>query len=215
MSGCSSYTSANMRRTLFASAAERSHVFGYDKQNNGRVQQNYNDNWKYNHLASPSSKDISQAGREYYFNTSVDPSKKAILGYLGMNPTIYDDNLQAGLNTVVQDRYKNWQPFTSTANPIPSGGRVQFIPHESTEIAPRQMESYWQADLNSRMYERGLISSAIESPYSNWYGRQALLNLVSQNMRSSSDPYLKQINSPDETFANQVRSGNLPSVTNF
>jgi hypothetical protein len=215
MSGCSSYTSVNLRRTLWDSAAQRSQQMGYDRQNLGRVQDNYHENYKCNFMASPDSQDISQAPRNYYFNTTVDPSQKAVIGFTGMNPNLYNDNLLPGLNTVMQNRYKSWEPFSTTANPIVSGGRVQFIPHEPVEVAPRQREQYWGADLNARLYERNVQNAAIESGYNNFHARTSLINLVAANMRTGGDRYTKVINGPQDTFAAQVKKCGPPATTNF
>jgi hypothetical protein len=199
---------------LYASAAERDALFGYDKQNLPRVQRNYNASYKWNHLASPESQDIGQAPRNFYFNTSTNPSEKSVIGYLGMRPNLYNDNFVTW-NKAVPDFYRTWQPLTTTANPVPTGMHVQYIPHTPVEIAPRQRENYWVADLNARIYERSLLSSAVENPYANWYARQAFINLIAQDMRLTSDPYLQPINGPDQTLASRLMKGDIPAVTNI
>jgi hypothetical protein len=206
---CSAYTSSNLRNWLFATAEERNEAFGYSGQVLPRVQQNYNAAWKTT-TCGP-SQDVSQADQNYYFDMRTDPREKSVIGYLGMQPNLYNDNLLP-VSTVVPMEYKSWEPFTTTANPVPRGTRVQFIPHAPVEVAPRQRESYWVADLNARIHERKLVTGAIENPYANFYARQAFMNLVAQNMRSPGDPYVQTINGPQELFCPCPKP---PPVTDF
>jgi hypothetical protein len=211
-SSVSSYTSASLRNWLFPTIAERNEAFGYDHLLLPPVQQNYNLFWKTPYTAGPSA-DVSTAPKDYYFNLPANPSRESVIGFVGMQPNLYNDNLLP-LSTVPPNFWKSGELFSTTANPVPSGAYVRYIPHPPVEIAPNQTRAYWEADLNGRLYERSLINSAKENPYSNWYGRQGLINLLAENIRTQ-DPYLQPITGPCESIASQLQRCEPPAVTNL
>lgn len=215
MQACSNFTDNNLRQWLWPTVAERNDAFGYSRQQLPQLQKTYNDNWKHVNVPSGSSLDVSQATKDYYFNMSVDPSVKSVIGFTGIRPNLYNDNLQS-VSSVPPNNYRSWEPFSTTANPVPLGTYVRFIPHAPVEVAPVQRENYWTGDLNGRLYERSLIGSAVENPYANFYARQGMLSLLAQNMRVGGDTYTKPLVGPKDAFAYQAQ--HLPSpppVTNF
>jgi hypothetical protein len=216
------YGQETFKTKLYDSLRQRNELFGYDAQSGQRLQKNYHDNYFQNNYSGQnalySSRDISQAPLDYYFDLRTNGNQKAVIGFTSLAPNLYDDNVVPSVPTVTKPNlYKSWEPFSTSATPVMKGCYTRFIPHEQVEVAPRQDIRYWGADLNSRFYERQIISSAEEHPYSNWYRRQGLINLVAENMPSRSDPYLKKIESSADSFASRIHEngGKPPAVTNF
>jgi len=197
-------------------------MFGYDAQLIGRLQNNYHNNYFQNSYPGEgscnTSEDVSKAPQDYYFDLRTKSNQKSVVGFTALTPNLYNDNVLPTTPTIEKPNlYRNWEPFSTTATPVMGGCYTRFIPHKPVEVAPRQDVSYWGADLNARMYERQIISSAKEQPYANWNRRQALLSLVAENMPSRNDPYLQKIESPDDSFACQLQKsgGKPPAVTSF
>lgn len=181
-------TDQTQRQTLYASAQQRNETFGYNHQHLPRVQQNYNDNWKCNHLMGETlSQDISEAPQSYYEHSCPDPNVKSIVS----------SNL-----------------YTSLPCHSPDSS-IQYIPHVPVEIAPVQRDNYWVADLNARIYERSLLLQPIEDPNMEYHARQSLLTTIAENLRPNSDPYLHTIASTDQSFANQIQHQLPPAVTRY
>lgn len=217
-----SYDSETIKTKLYDSLKQRNELFGYDAQQIQTLQKNYHDNYFTNTFPPEgpcnSSQSTSMAPLDYYFDLRTNPSKKTVIGYTALTPNLYDDNVLPTAPTIEEPNlYKNWEPFSTTATPIMKGCYVKFVPHKPVEVAPRQNIRYWGADLNARLYERRLISSAEEQPYANYYRRQGLLNLISKNVPSQNDPYLKKIDRPTDSFGCQLQrnNGNPPAVTSF
>jgi hypothetical protein len=214
------YSTDGFKRKLYDSLKQRNELFGYDAQNVQRLQQNYQNNYFVNTGQSTDSCnkscDVKMAPMDYYFDLRTNQSAKAVIGFTGLTPNLYDDNVIPDKATIEKPNlYRNWEPFSTTATPVMKGCYTRFVPHEPVEVAPRQDVNYWGADLNARMYERRLISSAKEQPYANFYRRQGLINLISKNMPSRNDPYLKKIDAPSDSFAFQLQEagGMPPAVT--
>jgi hypothetical protein len=190
-----SYSQSDLKWKLYDSVQERNELFGYNHQHLMRVQENHNNSYLVNQFPLSQPYDT-----DYYFDLRA--KDKSIIGFTEQTPHLYNDNVLPGQPTIEQPNlYKNWEPFTTTAAPVLKGQYTQFIPHTPVEIAPRQNSNYWSADLNARLYERQLISSAKEQPYANFYARQGMLNLLAQNMPSSTDRYLRKIEEPSSTLA--------------
>jgi hypothetical protein len=217
-----SYSSQCMSRTLYDGPADRAAVFGTDMMQEQALQRNYNTGYFYNpapcvNPCAPRSVDICAASQAYYFDP-VEPKQGANLALLTTQPNIYDDTVVVTEPTFSPPNlYKNWEPFSTTATPVLQGCYTKWVPHTPVEVAPRQDPNFWEADLNKRMYERGLITSAKENPYENFYRRQGLVQLLAINMPNTTDEYTKQITGPCQTFAQEVqRNGGVgPAVTNF
>ena len=212
-----SYAEDAFKNTLYDSVAERNNLFGYDYLQHQPLQDRYASNHFCNHLRGE-VRDIHQAPKDYYFDMNTRACEKTVIGPLDTRPNLYNDNVLPYTKTFERPNlYKSWQPFTTTATPAMKGQYVRYIPHEPCEVAPNNDDKLWVADLNSKLYERRLVTGARDQPYSNWYGRQGLQNLVTQYMPPNNDPYTKKIERPDDTFcASLKRNGNRPpAVTNF
>jgi len=216
------YAAADFKWNLYDSLKQRNELFGYNDQNILRLQRNYNDNYFVNTAKSgdrcDKSCDVRTAPLDYYFDLRTKSNEKAIIGYTDLTPNLYNDNVTPQQPTIEKpDLYKTWEPFSTSATPVLKGCYTHYVPHKPVEVAPQQRPDYWGADLNARMYERSLISSAKEQPYANFYRRQGLINLISQNMPSRNDPYLKKIEKPEDSFVCQIQrsGGKPPAVTSF
>ena len=96
------------------------------------------------------------------------------------------------------------------------GQTINFIPHQKpVELAPRQNENYWVADLNAKIYERSLLNNPNPDPNAEYHARESLLATIGQaNLRPNSDPYLQQIANPQDSFAHRVNTCKpLPAMT--
>lgn len=203
--------SKDFKYQLYESVEDRNSIFGYDQLNLMRVQEAHNN--AHFHDAPPgASCDVSSAPLDYYYDLRV--RDKAVIGFTHATPNLYDDCVYPGQPTIeAPNLHKNWQTFTTTATPpLLKGCPVTFTEHEPVEIAPRLQSNYWLADLNARLYERQLINSAQENPYANFYGRQAMLNLLAQNMPNDNDPYLHRIEKPTDSFAYQLTNFGPPAT---
>lgn len=205
--------SRDFKHHLYDSAADRNELFGYDQQHLMRVQDTLNNTYLTDDTPPGTSCDVTMAPKDYYFDLRVKQNEKAIIGFTDRTPNLYDDNVVPGEPTIEYPyRYKNWQTLTTSAvPPILKGCPVSYTPHEPVEIAPRP-DNYWIADLNARLYERQLINSAIENPYANFYGRQAWLGLLAQNMPNDNDPYLHRIERPEDSYAYQLTHHGPPAT---
>lgn len=219
-----SYDKQNIHQKLYDSPDQRNELFGYDAQRTQRLQQTYHNNYPNGEYTGEEERtcdtrhDVSQAPLDYYFDLRTNSNQKSIIGYSAMTPNLYNDNVLPTTPTIkAPNLYKNWEPFSTTPTPVMGGCYTKFIPHKPIEVAPHTNVRYWGADLNARMYERKIISSANEQPYSNWNRRQGLLNLVAENMPSRNDPYTKKIENPEDSFAYQIQRscGKPPAVTSF
>jgi hypothetical protein len=211
------YAADAFKYTLYASEGERNALFGYDYLQKQPLQQRYHQGYFRNDL-KVNVRDIRQSPKDYYFDMKTRECEKTVIGPLNTRPNLYNDNVLPYTTTFERPNlYKSWQPLTTTAVPAMKGQYVQYIPHKPCEVAPNNDPKLWVADLNAKMYERSLISSAREQPFANWYRRQGLQNLVSQYVPPSNDPYTKKIARPDDTFcASLKRNGNKPpAVTSF
>lgn len=205
------YAEDAFKHKLYNSTDERNHMFGYDFMQKQPLQSRYHDNYLCNHLAG-ATKDIRMAPKDYYFDMKVPECEKTVIGPLDTRPNIYNDNVLPYTKTFEQPNlYKNWAPFTTTATPAMKGQYVRFIPNtkeETCEVAPNNDPKIWVADLNSKLYERNIISSAREQPYANWNRRQGLINMMTLYMPPNNDPYTQKIDRPDDTFCASTQRNN-------
>jgi len=211
------YAKDAFKFALYEGKQERNALFGYDYLQRQPLQQRYHDNYFCNNLPG-NVKDIRAAPKDYYFDMRTEPCEKTVIGPLDTRPNLYNDNVLPYTRTFERPNlYKSWEPFTTTAVPAMKGQYVTYIPHKPCEVAPNNDDKLWVADLNSKLYERSIISSAREQPYANHYRRQGLVNLISINVRPDGDPYSKKIQTPDDTFCASVarNGGNPPAVTSF
>jgi hypothetical protein len=222
MKSYNSYGPPHFRQHLFDSVQDRNRTFGYNKELQQRLQNNYRSSYFNNQFPGQqgcnTSQDVSTAPKNYYFNLKTDINQKTIIGQTHLRPNIYNDNVLPETPTFVRPNlYKSWETFSTTATPVMRGQYTKFIPHTPVEVAPRQDARYWEADLNARLYERQIITSAKEQPYANWNRRQAFINLIAQNTPSRNDPYLKKLETANSNFGCQLQrnQGIPPAVTSF
>ena len=207
--------SKDFKWKLYDSLHERNNLFGYDQQNIMRVQENVNNTHFVNNLVGNSC-DVATASIEYYNDLRTKQNQKAVIGFTHATPNLYNDNVLPGYPTIEEPNlHKNWKPLVTSAAPVLQGSYVSYTQHEPVEIAPRQNVNFWGADLNARLYERQLVGSAIENPYANFYGRQAMLNLLAKDMPNNNDPYLRKIDTDSESMAYQLKHFGPPATFKF
>ena len=212
------YDSRTFKYDLYSSAQERNALFGYDQQNVPELQMNYHDTFLFNpyETTEPCADrvcSVETAPRDYYFNLPRNDTR-VVIGENDHLPNLYDDVVRT--DQVLHskpDFYRTWKPFTTSAQNLLQGCPTQFIPHDKpVEVAPVIDAGYWTGDLNSRLYERSLINSAVEHPYVNFYNRQGMVNMLAQNMRNKHDQYTVPLS--DQTFATQlVENAGIPPAT--
>jgi len=155
-----SYSSSNIKFKLYDSLEDRNTTFGYNTTLNQRVNNNLHDSYFYEKISGP------EAPKDYYFQMQTDPNNKTVFGeleVLDIRPNLYNDNVLPTTPTFESvDLYKNWKPFTTSATPTMKNCYTTFVPHEPVEVAPRETQHFWEADLNARIHERSLILSAEE-----------------------------------------------------
>lgn len=129
---------------------------------------------------------------------------RALIDPLGYRPSLYNDNVHPYTKTYeAPDTHRSWQPFSTTATPSMLGEYQQFYPHEKKcEIGGWHTPRLWEADLNTQIYERSVLSQAKEQPYANWYRRQALAQLININNPGNSDLYTQKVCSPQDSYCN-------------
>lgn len=206
------YAADAFKFRLYNSLDERNNLHGNNFVLSQPVQRKHQDAF-FTHVTP--SNDISKAPKDYYFDLRTGDSKSAI-GPMNVRPNLYNDNVSPYTSTFERPSlYKSWEPFTTTPINAMKGERVRFIPHaQPCEVAPNTDSRLWTADPNAELYERRLIQSAEDNPYSNHYRRQGLMSMVALYMKPNNDPYSKKIDAPDDTFCNQLqRNGGVPPAT--
>ena len=201
---------------LYDSVEERNNLFG----NNFMLDTTRERSYMNGHFSQcdKTPEDIRFGPKQYYYDMRVDDAQKTIMGPMNVRPNLYDDIVVPYLPTFEKtNSYKSWEPFTTTATAVKRGHATEWIPHTPVEVAPNRDARLWQADQNSLLYERKLISSARENPYANHYRRQGLVSLMALNMRPNNDFYTKKINSLDDTFGETMKKNNNipPATTSF
>jgi hypothetical protein len=99
-----------------------------------------------------------------------------------------------------------------------TGSYTQFFPYDQPcEVAPRHSSNLWVADLNSQIYERGIVTGAEDQPYSNWNRVQALAQLLNINNPSRSDDYTIKLDQPSNSFCSKLaeNQGRPPAILNM
>ena len=203
------YSKDSFKYELYPSLCDRNETHGFNfmyqpdqqqRHHDAHFQNTYNGPWK-DRTHTPS-----------LFDTKVDKSQKTLIAPLDVRPNLYNDQVHPWTPTVdPPNLYRSWKPYTTTATPTMTGEYVQFIPHQQPcPVAPINDSSYWVANMNSKLYERRLLSAADEQPYANWYRRQAWAQMLAQNMPSN-DKYTVKLDRPENTYcAAQARNGGQP-----
>lgn len=210
------YDSRTFKHKLYSTVQERNNLFGYDHQNLPNLQKNYHNTFLERETVSSDCRDrvcdVSTAPKDYYFNLPRN-ERRTVIGQTETVPNIYDDVFRTTQSVATKPNfYRTWEPFSTSAQNLLRGCSTTFTPHDPVEVAPRIDPNYWTADLNSRMYERNLVNSAIEQPYANFYNRQGMANLVAQNMRSGQDIYTVPLTG--QSFNKQLKMNNsVPPAT--
>lgn len=219
-----SYSTNNLRHKLWDSLQDRDSTFGFDYMTPMRVQRNIQKNHFHNGLAATngcnSSCSASSAPNDAYFNLSNrNPSEQAIIGTTQMSPNLYDDVVTLDKPTIATPNlHRSWEPMSTTPTTPFKHCYTSFTPYENpVEVAPINRRGYWQADINSYIFERKMQLGAKESGYANHNKRQAMISLLTTNMPHRNDPYSKSITKPEDSYAYQLRTskGRPPAVTSF
>lgn len=207
------YAGDSFKYQNYTDPADRAQAFGYNYMRQGPLQNAYHQQYFCN--TTPPKSDVINAPKDYYNHLKLDHEAQAIIGPLDIRPNLYNDNVHPYTTTSERPNlYKSWQPFTTTATSMAKSQGIMWIPHKQPcEVASRSNPNYWQADLNARIFERGLVSAAAEQPYSNHWRRVAMQNLVSLNMRADGDPYSKPVEKPSDSFCHQLKENCTPPAT--
>jgi hypothetical protein len=110
-----------------------------------------------------------------------------------IDPRIYDDTTSHNHSNL-----RNWDTkYPNSAGPTGNEGKSivfkKYLIDQQTRVGPT---TRWTADVNSAVYERKLLlPSANEQPYSHFNRRQALVSMLVQNMKPSTDVYSQPITS--------------------
>lgn len=206
----SSYTQANFPKSLYANVQERNALF-YDSLVQPATQINQNNSFL--DVQAPGGQDdIDIAPKSYYNDLNVRGPRTAI-GPLGETPNLYDDIVRPGVPTPFEpDLNRSWEPFSTTAMNPSKHNRVTWTP-TVCEVAPRHSAKYWVPGLDSKLYERGLISGAEEQPYANFNRNQTLVNLLGINVPNKSDFYTRPLYG--KTYCETVKTDGQPAASVF
>lgn len=210
------YASGTLNRNLYSSTAERNHAFGYDAFLQSRVQNNYHNNAFQNNLEGiPGgvrgvAASTARAPSAYYNQLgNADGNYRGdgstVIGDMGIVPNLYDDAVTLDAPSSQRPQlYRNWDPNGSKSVAPVYRGATKFVPHAPVEVAPVHDPNLWVADLNAKIYERAVAVGAEPHPNVNYYRRQAMVNMITQNWESRRDPYARPVQKPSETFAAMV-----------
>jgi hypothetical protein len=180
-----SYSSDNLKHLTYDSTKHRNDILGYNYLLKRESLDNYND--KFFTIQDTPSYAVDP-------DMMVNTTHKSILDNPNAYPNLYDDNIIAGRNNNHEpNRYRTWEPLTSSAVPSISGEYNKFTPHTPQSVGANVRNTYWVADLNGQLMDRKISLSAKEQPYANFYRRQGLISLISQNMIPTNDSYTKRI----------------------
>ena len=209
------YAGDTFKFKLYKSNLERDALFGFNYLQRQPLQQSYHDNHFYNTQPGP-VRDIRAAPKDYYFDLRTAPCQKSVIGSIHARPNLYNDNVLPHTRTLQRlESHKTWEPLSNTAAPFMKGQYVSWQPHAPCEVAPNYDDKLWVADMNSKLYERRMITGARETPYANHYRRQGMLNLTAQYMRPDGDPYTKKLSTSNDSLCATLshNGGHPPAVT--
>jgi len=220
LEGSYTYSAPAFKYQLYSSAAERRKLFGYDYMSQSGLQNRHHDAYFQNTYCGPVG-DISRAPDDYYYGSANRPMPTwgQNIGYLGTRPNLYNDNVNPWNPTFERpNMYRSWEPLSTTATPAMQGSYTQFLPYEQPcEVAPWNSSKLWVADINSKIYERAMVTGAEEQPYSNWYRRQGLAQLLNINNPERHDDYTVKLDMPENSFCAKLaqNKGVPPAVVNM
>jgi hypothetical protein len=182
-----SYTQDAIRRNFYDTAEERQELFGHSIQALPPMQKAYMNEY----LNGPplTVMDVARAPRTATQDMKINSSQKSRL-----SNTLYDDILRG----VAPQFHTDWKPLTTPVTErntiFPHQVRVSYHPYDQpVEIAPRNSEKIWLADLNPAMYERRIALGAEEHPNKLYHARKRFMQALAAEMPSRSDPYTRRI----------------------